>query len=52
VKELELQKIIVPDEFVAKGIIAILPPSWRDFTTTLKHKRNHISISDLIVSLC
>jgi hypothetical protein len=51
VKELELLKIIVPDEFVAGGIIAKLPPSLRDFATTLKHKRTHMSISDLIVSL-
>jgi hypothetical protein len=51
VKELELLKIIVPDEFVAGGIIAKLPPSWRDFTTTLKHKRTHMSISDLIAPL-
>jgi hypothetical protein len=50
-KELRLLKIVVPDEFVAGGIIAKLPPSWRDFTTALKHKRVHISISDLIASL-
>jgi hypothetical protein len=36
---------------VAGGIIAKLPPSWRDFTTALKHKRVHMSISDLIASL-
>jgi hypothetical protein len=30
VKELELLKIIVPDEFVVGGIIAKLLPSWRD----------------------
>jgi hypothetical protein len=51
VKGLELLKIIVLDEFVARGIIAKLPPSWRDFVTTLKHKRAHMSISDLIASL-
>jgi hypothetical protein len=51
VKELELLKIIVPNEFVAGVIIAKLHPSWRDFDTTLKHKRTHISISDLIASL-
>jgi hypothetical protein len=51
VKELELLKIIVPDEFVPGGIIAKLPPSWRDFATALKHKRLHMSISDLITSL-
>jgi hypothetical protein len=47
VKELRLLKIVVPDEFVAGGIIAKMPPSWRDFTTALKHKRVHMSISDL-----
>jgi hypothetical protein len=51
VKELTLLKIIIPDEFVARGIIAKLPPSWRDFTTALKHKRVHMSILDLIASL-
>ena len=29
----------LPDKFVAGGIIAKLPPSWRKFATTLKHKR-------------
>jgi hypothetical protein len=33
------------------GIIGKLPPSGRDFTTALKHKRVHMSILDLIVSL-
>jgi hypothetical protein len=51
VKELEILKIVVPDEFVAGGIIAKLSPSWRDFATTLKHKRTHMSISNLIASL-
>jgi hypothetical protein len=51
VKELGLPKIVVPNKFVAGGIIAKLPPSWRDFTTALKHKQMHMSISDLIASL-
>jgi hypothetical protein len=51
VKELGLRKIVVPDEFVPGGIIAKLPPSWRDFTTTLKHKKVHMYILDLIPSL-
>jgi hypothetical protein len=51
VKELELLKIIIPDEFVDVGIIVKLPLSWRDFTTALKHKRVHMSISNLIISL-
>jgi hypothetical protein len=51
VKELGLLKIVVPDEFVARVIIAKLPPLWRDFSTALKHKRVHMSILDLITSL-
>jgi hypothetical protein len=51
VKELGLLKIVIPDEFVAGGIIADLPPSWRDSATALKHKRVHMSISDLITPL-
>jgi hypothetical protein len=50
-KKLTLLKIVVPDEFVARGIIAKLPPSWRVFTTALKYKRVHMSISDLIAFL-
>jgi hypothetical protein len=49
-KELALLKIIVPNEFVAGGIFAKLPPSWRYFATALKHKMVHLSISDLIAS--
>jgi hypothetical protein len=51
VKELELLQFVVPNEFVAGDIIAKLPLSWRDFATALKHKRVHMSISDLIASL-
>jgi hypothetical protein len=28
-----------------------LPPSWRNFATALKHKRQEISVENLIVSL-
>jgi hypothetical protein len=38
-KELEQFPCVLPDKFVAGGIIAKLPPSWMDFATTLKHKR-------------
>jgi hypothetical protein len=40
-----------PDEFVVGGIIAKFPPLWRDFAISLKHKRLHMSISDLIAFL-
>ena len=50
-KELEQFKCNLPDKFVAGGIIAKLPPSWRNFATSLKHKRQEFSVSDLIGSL-
>ena len=33
------------------GIIAKLPSSWRNFATSLKHKRQEFSVTDLIGSL-
>jgi hypothetical protein len=50
-KELELLKCVLPDEFVAGSIIAKLPSSWRNFATSLKHKRLKISVENLIASL-
>lgn len=38
-KELEYFKCVLPDKFVAGGITAKLPPSWNNFATSLKHKR-------------
>jgi hypothetical protein len=38
-KELEHFACLLPDKFVAGGIIAKLPPSCKDFATSLKHKR-------------
>ena len=38
-KELEYFPCLLPDKFIAGGIIAKLPLSWRDFATSLKHKR-------------
>ena len=42
---------MLPDKFVAGGIISKLPPSWRDFTTSLKHKRQEFTIDGLIGTL-
>jgi hypothetical protein len=50
-KELELFKCVLPDEFVAECIIAIFPSSWRNFATSLKHKRLKISVENLITFL-
>nr|ABB47331.1 retrotransposon protein, putative, Ty1-copia subclass [Oryza sativa Japonica Group] len=51
IKELENNHCELPDKFVAGGIIAKLPPSWSDFATSLKHKRQEFSVTDLIGSL-
>ncbi|CAN6246969.1 unnamed protein product [Urochloa humidicola] len=51
VKDLELLKIQIPDKFVAGCMIAKLPSSWRNFATTLKHRRQEISVENLIASL-
>jgi hypothetical protein len=50
-KELELFPCSLPDKFVASGIIAKLPLSWRDFATSLKHKRQEFSVSEFIGTL-
>jgi hypothetical protein len=50
-KELELLKCALPNKFMAGYIIAKLPPSWRNFAIALKHKRQEISVENLIVSL-
>jgi hypothetical protein len=49
--ELEQFPCVLPDKFLAGGIIAKLPPSWTDFATTLKHKRQEFSVAELIGSL-
>jgi hypothetical protein len=36
---------------VAGGIISKLPPSWKDFATSLKHKRHEFTIDGLIGTL-
>ena len=50
-KELEHFSCLLRDKFVADGIIAKLPPSWRNFATSLKHKRQEFSVVEFIRSL-
>jgi hypothetical protein len=42
---------VLPSKFVAGAIIIKLPHSWRDFTTSLKHKRKEFTFDDLIATL-
>jgi len=51
VKELEIFGCVLPDKFVAGCIIAKLPPTWTNFATSLKHKRQEFGITELIGSL-
>ena len=46
IKDLDLLKCPIPDKFVSGCIIAKLPSQWRNFATTLKHKRQryHLKI--------
>jgi hypothetical protein len=48
VKDLDLLKCPIPDKFVDGCIIAKLPSTWRNFATSLKHKRQEISVANLI----
>jgi hypothetical protein len=42
---------VLPEKFVTGDIIAKLSPSWRDFSISLKHKRQEFSVAELIGSL-
>jgi hypothetical protein len=50
-KELKLFSCPLPDKFVADSIIAKLSPSWKDFATSLKHKRQEFNVAELIGTL-
>jgi len=50
-KELELFPCPLLDKFVASGIITKLPPSWKEFATSLKHKRQEFNVEELIGTL-
>ena len=49
--EIKESPCVSPNKFVAGGIISKLPPSWRDFATSLKHKRQEFTIDGLIGTL-
>jgi hypothetical protein len=42
---------VLPDRFMVGGIIAKLPPSWKYFSTSLKHKKETMTVESLIASL-
>lgn len=44
-------KIALPDKYQVGMVIAKLPNSWRDFATALKHRREEMTMDDLLASL-
>ena len=42
---------MLSETFQVAAIIEKLPPAWEDFKNYLKHKRNEMSIEDLIIRL-
>jgi hypothetical protein len=50
-KELKNMECDLSNQFVAGGIIAKLPPAWSGFATSLKHRRQEFSVTDLIAIL-
>jgi hypothetical protein len=40
----------LPDGVLIADIITKLPASWKDFATSLKHKREYISSDNLIIN--
>jgi len=50
-KELEQFPCVLPEKFVAGDIIAKLPPTWKDFATSLKYKRKEFDLAELIGTL-
>jgi hypothetical protein len=42
---------VLPNKFVTTAIITKLPHYWRDFATSLKHKRKEFTFDDLIATL-
>jgi hypothetical protein len=51
VKDLEMHGCELSDKFVARCMIAKLPPSWTEFATSLKHTRQEFDVAQLIGTL-
>ena len=47
-KELEQFPCVLPEKFVAGGIITKLPPTWKDFATSLKHQSKEFGLVELM----
>ena len=52
IHEIHVKGMIISESFQVVAVIEKLPPGWKDFKNYLKHKRNEMSMEDLIVRLC
>ena len=50
--EIHVEGMVLSETFQVAAIIEKLPLTWKDFKNYLKHKRNEMSIEDLIIRLC
>ena len=50
-RELEQLGHVLPDKFVRVALLPSCLLSWRNFATILKHKRQIISVEDLLAGL-
>jgi len=39
---------VLPEKFVASGTITKLPPTWKDFATSLKHQKKEFGLAELM----
>lgn len=51
IHEVQTEGMNIPKQFVVAGTIHKLPPSYKDFEISLKHKKNEMKMEDLIVRL-
>nr|KYP32811.1 Retrovirus-related Pol polyprotein from transposon TNT 1-94 [Cajanus cajan] len=47
----KMKEITLPDIMLVSLLISKLPPSWFEFARSLKHKPDHFTLSDLLVTL-
>ena len=46
------EEIDLSEAFVVGCLIEKLPNSWKDYKNSMKHKRKHLSLEDVIVHIC
>ena len=50
--DMKLKCIVLPDIMLVDFMISKLPPSWTDFSQSLKHKHEGFTFDDLLFYLC